>query len=116
MQGPPPPQEVSALQHWTRWAKENLFSSVFNSILSVVSIVVAALVIRGLFSFIFAPERKWYVIPPNMKLYWTDVYPPEVMGRMWVTLGLVMALTLPFGESVGVSRRFAWPGSRPESV
>lgn len=93
MQGPPPPEEVSALQHWTRWAKENLFSSVFNSILSVVSIVVAALVIRGLFSFVFAPERKWYVIPPNMKLYWTDVYPPEVMGRMWVTLGLVMALT-----------------------
>lgn len=93
MQGPPPPEKVTALEHWTRWAKENLFSSFFNSVLSVVSIVVAALAIRGLFSFVFAPERKWYVIPPNMKLYWTDVYPPAVMGRMWVSLGLVLALT-----------------------
>ncbi len=101
MQGPPPPEKVTALQHWTRWAKENLFSSFFNSVLSIVSIAIAALAVRGLFSFVFAPERKWYVIPPNMKLYWTDVYPPEVMGRMWVTLGLVLALT---GLSLAVWR------------
>jgi His/Glu/Gln/Arg/opine family amino acid ABC transporter permease subunit len=101
MQGPPPPENVGAVRRWVRWARENLFSSVFNSILTVVSIAVGVVVIRGLISFVFAPGRRWYVIPPNMKLYMSDVYPIQSMGRLWASLAIVMILT---GLSLAVWR------------
>lgn len=93
MIAPPIPEQVNPIRRWVRWARENLFSSVFNSILTVIAIAIVVLAIRGMFSFIFDPARKWYVIPPNMKLYMSDVYPVDAMGRIWVSLGIVMALT-----------------------
>lgn len=93
VQGPPKAEKVGFVEHWVRWSRENLFSSVVNSILTLISLAVVYLVIRGMTAWIFAAERKWYVIPPNMKLYWTDIYPPEAMARMWVSLGIALALT-----------------------
>ena len=84
-----------------RWAKENLFSSIVNSILTIVMFVLIVILVRGLLSFIFADDRLWDVIPRNMKLYFTEAYPVAEMSRTWVSLGVVMVLT---GLSLAVWR------------
>ncbi|MFW2338445.1 MAG: amino acid ABC transporter permease [Acidimicrobiia bacterium] len=76
-----------------RWARENLFSSVLNSILSLVMLAIIIFSIRGFLVYAFAEERLWNVIPRNMKLYWTEAYPVADMGRTWVSLGIVLVLT-----------------------
>lgn len=97
----PPVEKVSAWEHWSRWAKENLFSSVFNTILTFITMGVVYFFIQGAIGYAFDPERKWQVIPPNMKLYWTDVYPPESLWRLWLSLAIVFFLT---GVSLAVWR------------
>ncbi len=84
-----------------RWARENLFSSVFNSILSLLMIALLVFLVRGILSYIFSDERLWNVIPRNMKLYWTEAYPVAEMTRTWVSLGIVVVLT---GLSLAVWR------------
>ncbi len=84
-----------------RWAKENLFSSVINSILSLLMLAIIVLFVRGLLSYLFSEERLWNVIPRNMKLYWTEAYPVAEMTRTWVSLGVVVVLT---GLSLAVWR------------
>lgn len=97
----PPVEEISAWEHWSRWARENLFSSAFNTILTFVTVGVVYFFIRGAIGYAFAPERKWFVVPPNMKLYWTDVYPVETLWRLWLSLAIVFFLT---GVSLAVWR------------
>jgi general L-amino acid transport system permease protein len=84
-----------------RWARENLFSSPANSVLTVFMLVLIVLFARGFLSYLFSEERLWNVIPRNMKLYWTEAYPVDEMGRTWISLGIVMVLT---GLSLAVWR------------
>ncbi len=84
-----------------RWAKENLFSSVLNSILSLLMLAVIVFFVRGVLSYSFSEDRLWNVIPRNMKLYWTEAYPVAEMTRTWVSLGVVVVLT---GLSLAVWR------------
>ncbi len=75
-----------------RWARENLFSTFFNSVLSLLMLALIVVFVRGLLSYVFAEERLWNVIPRNMKLYWTEAYPVAEMTRTWVSLGIVLVL------------------------
>ncbi|HSR46063.1 MAG TPA: amino acid ABC transporter permease [Acidimicrobiia bacterium] len=84
-----------------RWAKENLFSSVLNSILSLLMLAIIVFFVRGVLSYSFSEDRLWNVIPRNMKLYWTEAYPVAEMTRTWVSLGVVVVLT---GLSLAVWR------------
>ena len=76
-----------------RWAQENLFSSIFNSILTVLTTGLVLVLIRGIISFVLSPERKWGSVTHNVRLYMVFAYPEEVIGRVWVSLGLIVALT-----------------------
>jgi ABC-type glycerol-3-phosphate transport system permease component len=76
-----------------RWAREHLFSSIFNSVLTVIMLAIIVILIRGFLGYAFAEDRLWNVIPRNMKLYWTEAYPLAEMARTWVSLGIVMVLT-----------------------
>lgn len=79
--------------HPLRWVKENLFSSWWNTVLTVVVAagVVGALV--GILSFVFAPERQWNSVVSNIRLYATFAYPEADYWRVWVSLGIVVVLT-----------------------
>ncbi len=74
------------------WMKANLFSSPFNSVITVVTIGVVASFMRGILGFIFDPSRDWSAVATNMRLYMTQAYPEEQYLRVWVSLGVVMAL------------------------
>ena len=89
----------------SEWLKANLFSSTFNSILTVISVAAILLIIRGLLSFIFNPLRQWSATATNMRLLMTQAYPENQYVRIWVSLGVLLFLA-------GVSMAFWRAGRR----
>jgi general L-amino acid transport system permease protein len=87
-----------------RWLKENLFSSWLNAILTIVSTVLIAIVVFGLFK--WALGARWEVIPANLKLLLVGTYPVEYLWRVWTT-GYIIAFLLGFssGSHGGLMRR-----------
>ena len=85
-----------------QWLRDNLFSSVFNSVLTVVFTVLVLLSLRGLLNFVFSEERLWNAVRINLRLLFTYAYPEEQYIRVWVSLGVILALT---GLSVGLVAR-----------
>ncbi len=73
---------------WQAWAKENLFSSPFNSVLTVLSSLLIVWVVANLSIWAFT-QAKWNVIPVNFRLLMVGPFPIEQMWRTWVMLVLV---------------------------
>ena len=61
-----PPEEPSLSPG--EWMRKNLFSSVWNGILTVVFGAGAILALRGLLQFVFSEERRWDAVATNMRL------------------------------------------------
>lgn len=76
------------------WLRENLFSSAASGVMSVLAILLALFVYRGLLGFIFAPERRWDAITYNMKLLMVQAYPDGQMFRIWASVGIVVVLLI----------------------
>lgn len=95
----------STTLHPLRWVKDNLFSSWWNTALTIVVTVGIVGVLSGVLSFAFAPERQWNSVVSNIRLYATFAYPEEDYWRVWTSLGIVVVLT---GLSLA-----AWAG-RPQ--
>ena len=75
------------------WVKENLFSSPFNSVLTVVTTIILLAVFRGFLSFIFNPVRQWDSTATNMQLFMTRAYPDEQYIRVWFCVAVLLILT-----------------------
>ena len=75
------------------WVKENLFSSPFNSVLTVVTTIILLAVFRGFLSFIFNPVRQWDGTATNMQLFMTRAYPDEQYIRVWFCVAVILILT-----------------------
>ncbi len=82
------------------WLKRNLFSSPFNSILTVVTGVVVALSLYGLLTFIFV-EASWGQVWVNMKLFGVYRYPADLLWRPLVIVATMMALLGVFAGAGG---------------
>jgi general L-amino acid transport system permease protein len=72
-----------------RWIKENLFSSIGNSIQTVVFTLILVGIIRWLLGLIFADESDWKSVATNIRLLFTYNYPAEQFVRIWFTVGVV---------------------------
>lgn len=70
------------------WAKKNLFSDWFNTILTVVCLVAIAWLGYGLFNWIFT-QAQWQVVSANLRLFFVGRYPAQLMWRPWTTLGII---------------------------
>ena len=81
------------------WVRKNLFSTPFNSVLTVVFGVLILLTARGLLNFTFSEEREWDAVRTNLRLIFTHAYPEEQYIRIWVCVGTVALLG---GLSVGL--------------
>ncbi|HED04888.1 MAG TPA: amino acid ABC transporter permease [Candidatus Fraserbacteria bacterium] len=77
-----------------RWLKENLFSTWYNTLLTVGSLAIA-LLLAVLFGHWALTEAHWAVIPANLKLLFVGTYPLDQLWRIWATLYMV-ALFLGF--------------------
>ena len=94
------PEEPS-LSAW-RWVRANLFSSIFNGVLTVVFGLLILLVARGLLNFTFSEERNWDAVRTNLRLLFTHAYPEEQYIRIWVCVGVIAVLS---GASLGLLAR-----------
>ena len=75
------------------WVKENLFSSPFNSVLTVVTTIILLAIFRSFLSFIFNPVRQWDSTATNMQLFMTRAYPDEQYIRVWFCVAVLLILT-----------------------
>ncbi|GAE34355.1 amino acid ABC transporter permease [Halalkalibacter akibai] len=85
------------------WLKQNLFSSWFNSILTVLIGSVLFLILKSTLTWVFL-EADWSVIERNLKLFAVGQYPKEELWRVWTCLGIVSFLA---GLSAGIYKGLA---------
>jgi general L-amino acid transport system permease protein len=83
------------------WARKNLFSDWFNSLLTVVIMSLAGLGLYRLITWALF-QAEWQVIPNNTGLFMAGTYPSELYWRIWVLLGLLCTLA---GLSWGIIAR-----------
>jgi general L-amino acid transport system permease protein len=96
----PPPQ---ASQSPWQWLKRNLFSSWFNSFLTIVCVWL----LYQLFSNIWiwtTTQAQWSVVSSNLRLFLVGLYPVEEFWRLWGVLAIAGSLA---GISWGLWGRFS---------
>lgn len=99
----PPKSSKSVLT----WLKENLFSTWYNSLLTLVAFSFLYFVLKGILTWAFT-DANWGVIPANLQLFAVGAYPKNEIWRVWVLLYTVGALAgLSAGIWGGLPLRFA---------
>lgn len=96
---PPSAARISPVE----WFRKNLFNSWFNSILTIVVTAILLFAVVNLVSWA-TTVAQWSVIPNNLGLYMTGLYPAELYWRIWFIVGMMVALG---GFSWGVLGRNA---------
>jgi general L-amino acid transport system permease protein len=91
---PPPTERYSALG----WLRNNLFSTWYNALLTVVLAVIAILLARGAVEWVFT-QARWEVITTNFRLFMVGQYPAAATWRAWAC---VVLLALLIGLSWGM--------------
>ncbi|MCY7332506.1 MAG: amino acid ABC transporter permease [Pseudanabaena sp. CAN_BIN31] len=95
-----PPQSLQS--HW-QWAKKNLFSSWFNSLLTVFCIWLLYQLVSNVW--IWATTKaQWTVVSSNLRLFLVGLYPVEEFWRLWSVLAIAGCLS---GISWGLWGRFS---------
>ena len=84
-----------------RWLKDNLFSTPFNTILTIAIALLIFVFFKSLLEWSFTKAR-WAVIPANFRLLMVGPYPLEQLWRVWTAL---IAISLAAGFSWGTSSR-----------
>ena len=83
------------------WLKKNLFSTWFNTLLTLAALWLVYVVGGGILNWALN-TAKWNVVIENLRLLMAGPYPVEQLWRVWATVLMVSAL---FGLSAG-----AWGG------
>ncbi len=89
----PPPTSIG----WLGWLRKNLFSTWFNTLLTLLVLWALYSVGRELFNWVFS--ARWGVITANLRLFMVGPFPPDQVWRVWLVVGIISAL---FGVSAGV--------------
>ena len=74
------------------WVRKNLFASVFNGTLTALLTVGLLLGILSVLRFVFSPDRRWEVIPPNAANYTVGSYPRDGLTNIWWSIWVIAAL------------------------
>ena len=82
----PPPKGVGI------WLRENLFSTWASGVMTVAAVLLVIWAFRGLLNFVFDPLRRWDAVTFNMKLLMVQAYPNGDIWRVWLAVGIVVAL------------------------
>jgi general L-amino acid transport system permease protein len=88
----PPPRPTLVV-----WLRRNLFSNLFNTLLTIFSVLVIVIVVRGLLNFIFV-RADWSPVVENLRLYAVGTYPAQEVWRVWI---IVYMVSLLMGVSAG---------------
>lgn len=95
-------------QSFRMWARENLFSSTTNGVLTIVALFVVVFAIKGLLGWMFDESRGWEAVFTNMRLYMVQAYPVDQFTRVWVSVGIVVVLAATSLAAWGVGSRVSY--------
>lgn len=73
------------------WLRKNLFSTWYNTLLTIVSLWLIYTVVSQLLVWALLTAR-WEVITANLRLFMVGPFPPEQVWRVWIVLCLVSVL------------------------
>lgn len=102
------PPVAKAPSPW-EWLRENLFSTWYNVILTVVCLVAIAGVLFNLIGWVFG-AAQWAVVETNFRLFFVGRYPPDLYWRLWVDLAILAAMG---GVSWGFAQQHGRLWNRP---
>ncbi len=89
------------------WIRKNLFSSWFNSLLTVVSVAVILIAGRAVLHWVFV-SADWSPVVQSLRLFAVGPYPAEQMWRVWFIVYMVsFLLGMSAGKFGGTVRSFA---------
>ncbi len=106
---PPIAPPVSPVPAPLEWARKNLFSTWYNSILTIVCLLLLFQGLRALISWLFI-QANWAVVQTNLRLFFVGLFPQESYWRVWLSIGIVAAIA---GLSWGFSQKHSRLLSRP---
>lgn len=73
------------------WLRKNLFSNWYNSLLTVISLLLLFWLVRGLLTWaIFSAQ--WSVVQENLRLFLVGRFPESLYWRTWIALAIVATL------------------------
>jgi len=82
-----PPPATESPTPWN-WARKNLFSTWYNSILTVVSLIIAFLTIKGIIVWA-TTKAQWRVLEANLPLFFAGRFPSESYWRLWIVTAII---------------------------
>lgn len=83
----PPIQQIGAWE----WAKKNLFSSWFNTLLTIVTVLLITWITTSLFTWAVT-QAEWGVLRDNFRLLLIGRYPVQALWQIWLGLGIMVGL------------------------
>ena len=90
------------------WVKKNLFSTWYNSILTIISLLFIYTIGSGFLRWAFT-LAQYSVLSANLRLFFVGRYPVDLLWRIWTTLGIIVGLS---GVSWGILARSSSLGRR----
>lgn len=85
-----PPPATESPTPWN-WARKNLFSTWYNSILTVVCLIVAFQTIKGIIVWA-TTKAQWRVLEANLPLFFVGRFPSESYWRLWIVTAIIVLL------------------------
>lgn len=85
-----PPPATESPTPWN-WARKNLFSTWYNSILTVVCLIIAFQAIRGIIVWA-TTKAQWRVLEANLPLFFAGRFPSESYWRLWIVAAIIAFL------------------------
>jgi general L-amino acid transport system permease protein len=84
----PPPSERTG--PWN-WARKNLFSTWYDTLLTLAALAVIYIVLRPVLAWVLT-QARWGVILVNLRLFMTGTYPLDQLWRVWLVLHFLAAV------------------------
>lgn len=101
-----PPKSQSGVLSWLR---QNLFSTWYNSLLTLICLVILFWGLRGLVLWAFT-QANWQVIGANLPLFFAGRYPQPLYWRLWIVLEIIaMLVGLTWGINQSSKQLFNRP-------
>ncbi|MEG4579513.1 amino acid ABC transporter permease [Microcoleus sp. MON1_C5] len=85
-----PPPATESPTPWN-WARKNLFSTWYNSILTVVCLIIAFQTIKGIIVWA-TTKAQWHVLEANLPLFFVGRFPSESYWRLWIVTAIIALL------------------------
>ncbi|MBD2665239.1 polar amino acid ABC transporter, inner membrane subunit [Richelia sinica FACHB-800] len=75
------------------WLHKNLFNTWYNSLLTVLSLILIFWITKGILTWAFT-QAQWQVIQANIHLFLVGRYPQTLYWRIWIILFIVVTLSI----------------------